>query len=359
MRHASGPLDLTGQAIGRWTVLERLHGPHGTRYRCVCECGTAKVVRQDNLRSGRSRSCGCLRRKPDSKPTSGNERARVQGHAGRERTTREYHVWNEMLKCCLNANAPGYRDHGGRGISVCERWLRFENFLADVGPRPEGHTLGRIDNDRSFEPGNCRWAKPRSTKRRRGQRSPAANGLRLGTAVSALTRGEKISLAEHLRAGGLMLWEIAALMGVSPSTVGDWLKDPDGSLLKARKERYRGVCVDCGGPTTGGLGRTNAPLRCRRCSGKVTAERTRESARDRYEVIARLWAEGKTSREIETIVGGWTSSPGGLISSMRSRGYDLPYRYDPARVPNMQEAAGENLRKAPSEPPADQARLDT
>jgi hypothetical protein len=136
-------------------------------------------------------------------------------------------------------------------------------------------------------------------------------------------------------------------MGASPRTVGDWLNDPDGSRTKARKERYRGTCLDCGGPTTGGLGRgPNAPLRCRRSWGKETATRTRQRARDRFALIAQLWAQGSTSREIEAIVGGWTSTPGGLISSMRSRGYELPYRYDPARVPNMQRAARDNLRKA-------------
>jgi hypothetical protein len=151
-------LYLVGTTFGRLKVMDDgplQIRPNGQRIRsslCLCSCGNYCTVLNGHLRSGHSRSCGCLA------VETTRIRATIHGHARKGQISKTFISWEHLINRCTNTNDAAWKNYGGRGISVCDRWLRFENFLADMGEKPEGKMIERKNNNGNYEPSNCCWA---------------------------------------------------------------------------------------------------------------------------------------------------------------------------------------------------------
>jgi hypothetical protein len=149
------------QRIGeRWNRLEIISFDkkkgHHYYWNCKCNCGTIKSIRYSHLISGNIMSCGCLIKEITSK------RSLTHGHSAGGKRTSEYKSWESMIGRCTNIKATGFEKYGGRGITVCDRWLEsFENFIDDMGNKPfESYSIERKDNNGNYEYTNCIWASP-------------------------------------------------------------------------------------------------------------------------------------------------------------------------------------------------------
>lgn len=168
MRHR---VSMTGKRFGRWVVISVAGKNRWGQidWNCLCDCGIKKIVCGSSLRCGNTKSCGCLNREI---ARDRGKISKTHGDSHRGQLTKEYRAWMGMKTRCLNPKNSGYKYYGGRGITICERWLNnFENFLLDVGRAPSSKlSIDRIDNNGNYEPGNCRWATLLQQNQNKGRR---------------------------------------------------------------------------------------------------------------------------------------------------------------------------------------------
>lgn len=203
-----------GERFGRLVVVSRTESlvKGQTRWLCRCDCGAETEVYATHLRSGGTSSCGCA--------AAELHRKAVVTH-GLSRTP-TYVSWNGMMMRCTNPNDPSYDRYGGRGVVVCERWQNgdgtktgFGCFIDDMGVRPEGLTLDRIDNTKGYSPENCRWASRKEQMNNRSvSRTITYNGETLPISDWCKRTGLKRA-ALHARVF-IYGWPIGRALGFEP-----------------------------------------------------------------------------------------------------------------------------------------------
>lgn len=151
-------IDMSGLKCGALTVINR----SGSNKRgeiiwlCKCVCGSKREFRGPLLRNGTATNCGCMGRVKGK-----------HGHAKKDSETETYQSWLHMRQRCNNQNNDSYEQYGGRGITICSSWDSFEKFLSDMGERPNGTTLERVDNEKGYSRSNCQWSDKKSQQRNR------------------------------------------------------------------------------------------------------------------------------------------------------------------------------------------------
>lgn len=167
--HKSRVVDLTGQRFGRLVAVEateRRNGNCAIVWRCLCNCGNEHFAASCCLRNGHTKSCGCLQKEQGAQ--NGRKSRTTHGMS----KSAEYEVWKAMNQRCKNSNNKDYKNYGGRGIKVCERWSSsFEAFYEDMGPCPEGMSIDRRDNDSGYTPKNCRYTTDKKQANNRRSKS--------------------------------------------------------------------------------------------------------------------------------------------------------------------------------------------
>lgn len=204
---AHNHIEMTGRRFNRLTVISettRIH-PKRPMYICLCDCGTMKNVEGRRLREGVVKSCGCL-----SKETT---KSRSTTHGMTDSV--EYKVWCGIKRRCLNKNDKRFQSYGGRGIKICDSWKNsFESFFSDMGYRPDGFSIERIDVNGDYEPKNCKWIKlsSQASNKRSNIRITYNNTTRILSEWSMLTGIKPGTISARLNRG----WSIKKSLSIIP-----------------------------------------------------------------------------------------------------------------------------------------------
>lgn len=201
-------LDLIGCRFTSLTVVGSagVNKHHESLWECQCDCGRAVTVVASHLRRGSAKSCGCYRLSLRT----------THGHSRKGQLTLTYRIWQHMRTRCYNPGDNRYSYYGARGIKVCDRWNKFENFLEDMGECPVEMSIDRINNDGDYEPGNCRWA----------TRSEQMNNRTVSRAIEWL--GETRTLTEWARRLEMPMKTLWARLYVCGWSVNRALSTPIG-----------------------------------------------------------------------------------------------------------------------------------
>lgn len=207
-QRGSLPMDLTGRRIGRLTVVRLLpkDGKH-RKWECQCDCGRAHVTRAVNLQRGDTTSCGCKSAEIRERfKTAFLKHGQRRGRKPGEKESPTYASWYAMKSRCAARVGGASRWYAANGIEVCERWKSFENFLADMGPRPPDMTLDRINVEKGYLPSNCRWATRREQRLNRRDTklyTYAGKTLCLTDWIREISGGEKQKLTRSAKSVNL------------------------------------------------------------------------------------------------------------------------------------------------------------
>jgi len=196
--------DITGGKFNKLKVTSFSHRkPGSVYYQCICDCGTKKIIQGFKIISGKTKSCGCLKIEKNKK--------NLTKHGMCE--TKTYYIWASMIQRCENKKNKQYKYYGYRGIKVCRRWKTFNNFLNDMGEKPNNMSLDRIDNNKNYCKSNCRWAT--SKQQNNNKRNPNGNNF------MKLTIDNVIRIKEMYSTGKYNFSSLGIIFKVSRSSISN------------------------------------------------------------------------------------------------------------------------------------------